>query len=103
MKKRFTRDVVAGRAKFRMLTFYCHYFHNLIPETNEQTVIFLLRMLLEKLGRVRRSLDLTVWKVVLSKVKEVLIYKVSRKLVTKFRKIMNYAKTKKKVSLGFSA
>lgn len=50
MKKRFTRDVVAGRAKFRMLTFYCHYFHSLIPETNEQTGFFLLRMLLEKLG-----------------------------------------------------
>lgn len=27
-KKRFKRDVVACRAKFRMLTLYCHYFHN---------------------------------------------------------------------------
>lgn len=97
-EKRFTRDDVAGRTKFRMLTFHCHYFHNFIPETNEQTGFFLLRILLEKLGRVRRS-D-TVWKVVLLKVKEVLIYKVPRKLVTKFGKIMNYAKTKKKVSIN---
>lgn len=65
--------------KISYVNFYCHYFHNLIPETNEQTGFFLLRMLLEKLGRVRRSLDFTVWKVFLSKVKEVLIYKVPRK------------------------
>lgn len=83
---------------FRMLTFYCHYFHNLIPETKKQTGFFLLRMLLEKLGSQTilgfyslesRSLE-----------SEGGIYKVSRQLMTKFRKIMNYAKTKKKVSIN---
>lgn len=50
MKKRFTSDVVAGRAKFRMLTFYCHYFHNLIPETNEQTGFFFCGCCLKSWG-----------------------------------------------------